>query len=106
MIEGNVLGGNAIPSNCAKWASDTMPIDLELGSQATPFDMNDCGQVVGADKSHDTPFLWLPAAAYSLTVGLHQLETPGTPGQAVALNNHGEVIGSFVGGDGKGHAFL
>ncbi len=80
----------------------TLPGDLE--SAATG--INDEGQVIGS--SDDRPFLWLPAPAYGLPAGMHNLAAfsdDPNPGQVYGLNNDGQIVGQVNFGEGH-KAFL
>ncbi len=71
---------------------------LEGGSHVEPFDVNSKGEVVGLAIISDgnrRAFLWLPAADYGLSTGMHDLGTltVGDDSYATGINDAGQVVG-------------
>jgi len=87
---------------------------LGAGPLHAAYDLNNLGQVVGwsdLEAGVRRPFLWLPAPAYGLSAGLHNLGTLGGsgPGQnnwANAINAAGQVVGQAETAGGRMHAFI
>jgi probable HAF family extracellular repeat protein len=94
------------------WADGTMT-DLGTlgGTYCIGFGINELGQVAGVSNlDYAGPFhafLWLPEPAYGLPAGMNDLGLFGDA-QTVAfrINDHGQIVGTFVPGDGVRRALL
>jgi probable HAF family extracellular repeat protein len=84
------------------WYSDAYLWDhgasVLLASDATPFDINDAGQVVGSRGN--TAFLW----ANGTLKGLRTLG--GNNSNATGINEAGQIVGDSATATGRTHAFL
>jgi probable HAF family extracellular repeat protein len=73
--------------------------------------INALGQVVGysvtpSEQPHG--FLWLPAPAFGMPAGMHDLDTPGLSSFAYDINMSGQVVGRWYTSPSSedSHAFL
>ena len=102
------------PHHAAAWNGLTV-LDLGTlgGANSGAEGMNDLCQVAGAsqtgdsDPDFDHAFLWLPAPAYGLPVGMNDLGTLPETSQSIAwnINGSGEVVGAS-GSTDAGLAFI
>jgi len=69
--------------------------------------VNNLDQVCGSDGNIGVPYLWLPSSAYGLPAGKNLLGTfGGTTGEASAINNAGQIVGSAADSASVGHGFF
>jgi probable HAF family extracellular repeat protein len=107
---GQVAGVSAVggsDSHACLWDADvTIDVGTLGGRNSIAEGINDLGQIVGAsdvtepDREH--AFLWLPAPAYGLAAGMHDLGTlldlPSS--KAWNIDQQGNVIGDATSADG------
>ena len=104
VIAGECKGPGGIPRRPAKWQHDGSNwIVTDLGTLMSDntgyggaYDVNSSGQIVG-QATHPggslSAFLWLPAPAYGLSAGMHDLTPSASSGVANAINDLGQVVG-------------
>jgi len=115
-IVGASSAGGGHPSRATLWLNETpgtfTPYDLgDLGGGSSDaHGINELGQVVGASATTAQgihAFLWLEEEAYGLPVGMNDLGSLGDDSDALAVNNHGQVVGRYwLPGQSQSHAFI
>jgi probable HAF family extracellular repeat protein len=72
----------------------------DLGTLGGPYGraqgINASGQICGQANTPNGemhPFLWLPAPAYGLPAGMHDITGGSGSGNAFDINDHGEIVG-------------
>jgi uncharacterized membrane protein len=99
------LTGSGLYRHGGKW--DQSGGFSSLGQQTFPKAVNLHGEVVGQSEEESLfglyqAVLWLPAAAYGLSPGMHKLPNLPGPGiiRALDINDQGVVVGFHQGGGG------
>lgn len=107
--EGHVVGDSEYAGSNARafyWDGTLTPLEfLPGGAHAVANDVNEMGQIVGYSFARNTPnhpVLWI--SKDDLPVDLGTLG--GQTGNAVALNNHAQVVGGAETPTGQIHAFI